>query len=96
MEITDELIYKLEKLAKLKLSTEEHEIIKKDLGKILEMIDKIQDVDTSEVSALQYVTDTVNSIREDVAENEISNEEALRNAPETRDSYFTVPKVIDL
>ncbi len=96
MEINDELISKLEHLAKLSLSDEEREIMKKDLGNILEMIDKIQEVDTDHVEPLRYINRDVNVLRDDIAENAINNEQALRNAPSKSGPYISVPKVIDI
>ena len=96
MEINDELIDKLEDLAKLSLSPEEREVMKKDLSNILGMIDKIQEVDTSGVEPLRYINQDVNVLREDVAENGITTEQALLNAPASKAPYITVPKVIDL
>lgn len=96
MDINDELISKLERLAKLKLSEEERSIIKKDLKNILDMIDKIQEVDTSNVAPLEHINDDINVLRDDIAKNEITNDEALKNAPEISDNYIAVPKVIDL
>ncbi|GLR16246.1 Asp-tRNA(Asn)/Glu-tRNA(Gln) amidotransferase subunit GatC [Portibacter lacus] len=96
MEINDELINKLEHLSKLSLSEAEREIMKKDLGNILQMVDKIQEVDTSNVEPLMHVNEDVNVLREDVARNEITNEEALRNAPSSSAPYISVPKVIDI
>lgn len=96
MDINDELIDKLEDLSKLSLSTEERELMKKDLSNILKMIDKIQEVDTTDVSPLQYINQDVDVLREDIAQNEITNAEALQNAPSTDGPYITVPKVIDI
>jgi aspartyl-tRNA(Asn)/glutamyl-tRNA(Gln) amidotransferase subunit C len=96
MEINEELIVKLEKLSKLELSEDEREIIKKDLGNILDMINEIQEVDTTNVEPLQYVNERFNAFREDIPENEISNKEALKNAPETEGPYIKVPKVINI
>lgn len=96
MEINDALISKLEKLAKLQLSDEEKKIIKQDLGNIIQMIDKIQEVDTDNVAPLQYINEDVNVLREDIAFNEISNEEALKNAPASQGPYIAVPKVINI
>ena len=46
MEINDALILKLEKLSRLELNTDDRAVIKQDLKSILEMIDKLQEVDT--------------------------------------------------
>lgn len=96
MKINDELISKLEHLAKLSLSKEEREVMKKDLSNILEMIDKIQEVDTSSIEPLRYINSDVNVLAEDLAENSINNEQALLNAPSKSGPYITVPKVIDI
>jgi len=96
MEINDELIAKLEHLSKLSLSDREKVDMKKDLSNILNMISKIEEVDTEEVEPLRYINGEVNVIREDIAVNEISNEEALRNAPSKDKPYLSVPKVIDI
>lgn len=96
MEINDALISKLERLAKLSLSDSEREIIKQDLGNILEMIDKIKEVDTDNIEPLQHINEDVNVLRDDIAHNAITNEEALKNAPSSSAPYISVPKVIDL
>lgn len=96
MEINDELINKLEHLSKLSLSEDERVIMKKDLGNILDMIDKIQEVDTDHVEPLRYINSDVNVLREDFAENQITNEQALQNAPSKSGQYISVPKVIDI
>lgn len=96
MEINDSLIEKLEGLSKLKLSEDERALIKKDLTNILKMIDKIQEVDTSDVLPMQYINEEENIWREDLPENEITIKDALKNAPKSEGNYFSVPKVIDL
>lgn len=96
MEINDSLIDKLEELSKLKLEVKERELIKRDLSNILKMIDKIQEVDTADVLPLQYINLEEHELREDLAENELSNSAALKNAPMAEGNYFSVPKVIDL
>lgn len=95
MEIDDHLIHKLETLSKLKLSTTEKEKLKSDLENMVEMFGKIAEVDTSGFAPLRHMTDTVNVMRDDVAHNQLSHEEAVKNAPKTIGRYFAVPKVIE-
>ena len=90
-----EVILKLERLAKLKLSEAERSRIGEDLEKILEMINKLEEIDTSEVEPLQYIHDEVNVLREDAPDNMLSTDEALSNAPKRVDNYFAVPKIIE-
>ena len=95
MEIDDHLIQKLETLSKLKLSTTEKEKLKSDLENMVGMFGKIAEVDTSGIAPLRHMTDTVNVMRDDVAHNQLSHEEALKNAPKAIGRYFAVPKVIE-
>ena len=95
MEIDDHLIHKLETLSKLKLSVTEKDKLKSDLENMVRMFGKIAEVDTQGVLPLRHMTDTVNVMRDDVANNQLSHEEALKNAPNTIGRYFAVPKVIE-
>jgi aspartyl-tRNA(Asn)/glutamyl-tRNA(Gln) amidotransferase subunit C len=95
MEIDDHLIHKLETLSKLKLSITEKDKLKVDLENMVGMFGKIAEVDTQGVAPLRHMTDTVNVMRDDVAHNQLSHEEALKNAPKTIGRYFAVPKVIE-
>jgi aspartyl-tRNA(Asn)/glutamyl-tRNA(Gln) amidotransferase subunit C len=95
MTIDEETVDKIAHLARLELSgTEKQEMIK-DMNKILGFMDKLNEIDTTGVEPLIYMTDTINSFREDVVKQEITHEEALLNAPKHDDEYFLVSKVID-
>lgn len=94
MKVDTDLILKLEKLARLELSTAERDLIKNDLGNILNLVDKLQSLDTQNVEPLIYLNDTVNNLRTDEVHQPITREEALKNAPLANDTFFKVPKVI--
>lgn len=94
MQIDRDLILKLENLAKLELSDLERERLGLDLTNILQMVEKLQELDTSNVEPLTYISDVVNQLREDEISGQVTNEQALSNAPETNEPYFKVPKVI--
>ncbi|MDF1699283.1 MAG: Asp-tRNA(Asn)/Glu-tRNA(Gln) amidotransferase subunit GatC [Saprospiraceae bacterium] len=95
MAIEDNVILKLEKLAKLRLTNEERGAISKDLEKILTMVDKLEEIDTEGVEPLLYIHEEVNVLRKDSAENKLSTEEGLSNAPKRIKDYFAVPKIIN-
>lgn len=95
MAIEKEVILKLERLAKLKLNKKEREEIGVDLEKILTMIDKLEEIDTSGVEPLVYIHEEVNVLREDKAEGMLETEDGMKNAPKRVDNYFAVPKIID-
>jgi len=93
--IEKEVILKLEKLAKLRLSDQERDEIAGDLEKILAMINKLEEIDTSGVEPLVYIHEEVNVLRPDRVEGMLSTEEGLKNAPKRIDNYFAVPKIIN-
>ena len=94
MEINETLILKLEKLSRLSLSTSDRQIIKNDLKSILDMIDKLQEVDTDDEEPLIYLNQEEYRWRADKILNELDRKDALKNAPKANEEYFTVPKVL--
>ncbi len=95
MKITDEKIEALAHLSRLSFEGIEKESIKKDLENILDMCEKMKSVDTDGVEPLIYMTNAQNVLRKDVVSQEITREEALKNAPKKDSDFFRVPKVID-
>ena len=96
MQIEEQLISRLENLAKLELSADERSQIMKDLNNILAMVGKLQELDTENVDPLVYVSEVENAWRTDEIRNQVSTADALSNAPHADDAFFKVPKVIDL
>lgn len=94
MKIDSALISKLEQLARLELSAEEKERITEDLGNILQMVSKLEELDTENVEPLIYISEEVNVLRPDVVKNQVDTAAALKNAPNADDQYFRVPKMI--
>jgi aspartyl-tRNA(Asn)/glutamyl-tRNA(Gln) amidotransferase subunit C len=94
VKIDDALIDKLSELAKLEFVGEQRERIKNDLGRMLEFVQKLKEVDTEGVDPLVYLTEEYGSLREDKAENTLTKEQALYNAPSANSDYFKVPKVL--
>jgi aspartyl-tRNA(Asn)/glutamyl-tRNA(Gln) amidotransferase subunit C len=95
MKITPEKVQELAHLARLEFEGEAAENIRRDLENILEMCESLNNLDTEGIAPLIYMTDNVNVLREDVVHQDISHEEALKNAPARDSDYFRVPKVID-
>ena len=94
MKIDKKLILKLEKLSRLELSEKEREKIQGDLNDILKMVEKLDELDTSDVEPLLHISDSENVLRADEIKNQLSKAEALSNAPDSNGQYFKVPKVI--
>ena len=93
--ISDETIEYVGILAKLELSDEEKEKAKEDMGKMLDYIDKLNELDTSNVEPMSHVFPVNNVFREDVVTNCVERENILKNAPEEKDGAFVVPKTFD-
>ena len=82
-------------LARLQLSDEEVKTLRNDMSQILDYMNLLNEMDTSEVKPLEHIIDFENYLREDVTKEPLPHEDALRNAPDTDTDYFRVPKVIE-
>lgn len=94
MEIDDAMIEKLANLARLKFDQIEKIGIKNDLQNMIGLIEKMNELDTTDVQPLLHITDNVNVWRDDVVEGSVTNEQALQNAANKNAPFFIVPKVI--
>ncbi|MBD5484455.1 MAG: Asp-tRNA(Asn)/Glu-tRNA(Gln) amidotransferase subunit GatC [Lachnospiraceae bacterium] len=93
--ISDETIEYVGILAKLELSDEEKEQAKSDMGRMLDYIDKLGELDTTGVEPMSHVFPVQNVFREDVVTNGDRREELLVNAPEQKDGMFMVPRTFE-
>ena len=93
--ISDETIEYVGILSKLELSDAEKEQAKKDMGSMLDYIDKLGELDTEGVEPMSHVFPVRNVFREDIVTNGDTREELLKNAPEEKDGMFVVPKTFE-
>ena len=93
--ISDETIEYVGILAKLELSQEEKEEAKSDMGRMLDYIDKLNELDTTGVEPMSHVFPVQNVFREDVVTNGDDSENMLKNAPAERDNMYEVPKTVE-
>lgn len=93
--ISDETIEYVGILAKLELSDEEKEQAKKDMGSMLDYIDKLGELDTTGIEPMSHVFPVQNVFREDVVTNGDDSENILQNAPGEKDNMFMVPKTFE-
>ncbi|NBC18677.1 MAG: Asp-tRNA(Asn)/Glu-tRNA(Gln) amidotransferase subunit GatC [Bacteroidetes bacterium] len=91
---TDEVRY-IARLARLRFSPDEQEQLAQDMGKVLDYMDTLDELDTSGVPPMSHVLDLYNVHRDDKVASRIDHDDALRNAPDADGDYFRVPKVID-
>ncbi len=95
MTIDKETVEKVAHLARLELAEDEKEKMIADMSKILGFMDKLNEINTSGIEPLVYMTTEFNRTREDVVKQVITHDEALQNAPKHDDNYFLVSKVIE-
>lgn len=93
--ITDETIEYVGILAKLELNEAEKEDAKKDMARMLDYIDKLNELDTMGVEPMSHVFPVTNVFREDVVTNGDEHEKTLANAPSAKDNAFKVPKTVE-
>lgn len=92
--ITDETIEYVGILARLELSPEEKEAARKDMGRMLDYIDKLGELDTEGVEPMVHIFPVQNVFRDDIVTNSDMREQLLSNAPEQKDGMFVVPKTV--
>ena len=94
MKVTNKLISDLAELAKLRFNKSENEKMKSDFKNMLDFIDKLSEVNTKNIEPLIYLSDEINSLREDNISIKLSKEMALKNSTSNNSDYFTVPTVL--
>ncbi|MFQ6618233.1 MAG: Asp-tRNA(Asn)/Glu-tRNA(Gln) amidotransferase subunit GatC [Fidelibacterota bacterium] len=94
MPITIRDVEKVASLAKLRLSEDEKKKYLKQLNDILSYVEKLNELDTSDIEPVSHVNEVMNVLREDKVTPSLPRNEALKNAPRRGDGFFKVPKVI--
>jgi aspartyl-tRNA(Asn)/glutamyl-tRNA(Gln) amidotransferase subunit C len=94
MEVNDEMVDKLANLARLQFKAEEKEGIKNDLQRMIQFVEKLNEVDTTGVEPLLHMSGQLNVLREDEVKGSVETAEGLKNAPVHDEQFFKVPKVI--
>lgn len=82
-------------LARLELTEEEKQLFSEQLGSIIQYIDKLNELDTSDVEPTAHVLPMKNVYRDDEPRPSLPREKALSNAPESKDGFYRTPKIIE-
>lgn len=93
--ISDETIEYVGILAKLELSEKEKKQAKSDMGRMLDYIDKLGELDTTGVEPMSHVFPVQNVFREDVVTNGNQREQVLSNAIQEKDGMFMAPRTFE-
>ncbi|EES92379.1 Asp-tRNA(Asn)/Glu-tRNA(Gln) amidotransferase subunit GatC [Clostridium botulinum] len=83
------------KLAKLNFSEEEEKILIDDLNKILDNMEKLNELNTDDINITVNPYYIENQYREDEVEESFTLDMVLKNAPDSQSQYIVVPKVIE-
>jgi len=94
MVVNEALVDKLANLARLKFDEIEKQSIKNDLLKMIQFVEKLNELDTAGVEPLLHMSGNVNVLRADEVKGSISREAGLKNAAVHDEYFFKVPKVI--
>lgn len=105
MKVTEKDVSYVADLANLELTEQERQRMLKDLNSILNYIDRLNELDTSNIppmaqisgkfSGSTTVAENNTPLRDDVLRACLPHSEAMKNAPETDGDFFKVPKVIE-
>ncbi len=102
MKITEKDVLYVADLAHLELTDDERQRMLKDLNSILDYIDRLNQLDTSDVEPMAQVSvvsggsaRVEHAMRDDAQRTSLDREAALRNAPDADGVFFKVPKVIE-
>lgn len=95
MPVTPDDVDHVADLARLSFTDDEKANLARDMSRILEYVDTLNELDTAGVSPMSHGVSRANVTRDDSVRPRISKEQALQNAPDTDGSHLRVPRVVD-
>jgi aspartyl-tRNA(Asn)/glutamyl-tRNA(Gln) amidotransferase subunit C len=81
-------------LTKLKFPENEIYEFTKTFGKIINFVEQLEEVDTTGVAFTSNIVDSINVLREDVAEPSENRNELMKNVPEKENGLIKVPAIL--
>ncbi|MEW6674129.1 MAG: Asp-tRNA(Asn)/Glu-tRNA(Gln) amidotransferase subunit GatC [Thermodesulfobacteriota bacterium] len=95
MKITKEEVLHVAHLARLEIEERSIDLLSVQIGKILEYVDMLGQVNTDGIKPTTHAIFLTNAFREDSEAVNMDREKTLANAPDKQEGNFVVPKVID-
>ena len=95
MKVDKSVVSDIAHLCRLEMNDTEQENMAKEMSKILNWMEKLNEVNTDHVEPLIHMSTEVNVLRDDKPGNILQHKRALQNAPKKDSNYFRVPKVIE-
>ena len=85
----------ISKLSRISVNEEKAKKLEKDLNSIFKFIEKLNELNTSNVSPLTSIADTILQLRKDEIKSSNIRDQILKNSPENNKDFFVVPKVVE-
>ena len=95
MAISKEEVIRVAELSKLSFEEKDLDLFTTQMGRIIDMVEELENVDTTGVPFTSNVVSEINVLREDIVIPGESREELLKNVPETKDGFIKVPAIMD-
>lgn len=95
MALTPEEVRKVALLARLELDEEEIERQSRHINDLLAQFQKLQELDVTGIEPTSHSVPLFNVFREDEVRPSLPREEILQNAPDARDGFFIVPRIVE-
>ncbi|HIJ53606.1 MAG TPA: Asp-tRNA(Asn)/Glu-tRNA(Gln) amidotransferase subunit GatC [Planctomycetes bacterium] len=88
-------VRKVARLSRLELTDTEVEEFTGQLSAILDYVEKMNELDTTNVQPLAHCLPISNVLRRDIVKESLGTEKVLANAPQRDEEFFKVPKILD-
>jgi len=94
-DISNDAVKHVAHLARLAVTEEEAEKLSEDMNEIIHYAEQLNEVDTEGIEPTTHVLDLKNVMRKDEPKEWITQEDALKNAPDKQDGQFRVPSILE-
>ncbi len=95
MSITREEVTYVADLARIEFDDAERDRLADELGAVLDYVETLNQLDTTDVKPTEHILPVQNVFREDVVKESLPLEAVLANAPESEAGCFKVPRVLE-
>lgn len=95
MAISRDQVLHIARLARIELDDDQVEHYREDLSSILDYVDKLDELDVTDVEPTTHAVALESRLRDDEVEQRLDHDDVLKNAPESESGQFRVPKVVE-
>ena len=95
MHVDETTVRRIARLARIKITDEEAKGLEKELSGILDWVEQLKEVDTEAVEPMARVVAQDLKMRDDMVTDGAKADDIVKNAPESEDHFFVVPKVVE-